>query len=99
VSTDVALDVLRNDAFRLVAGELVLASGLVACVLSLLRGRKSDPSTLYFGVSAVLYGLRLIVGLAVLRLVRERSDWEPVGMIVLRGTLGYRPGHRPTALR
>ncbi len=82
MSADVAFDVLRRNAFPLVAGELVLASGLVACILSLLRGRKADPSALYFGVGAVLYGLRLLVGLAVLRAAFPTFPSDPLAAVI-----------------
>ena len=59
----VAFDVLRNDAFRLVVGELIGAAGVLALILHLFRPRSTDRSTLYFGLAAFLYGLRLIVEL------------------------------------
>ncbi len=75
VPTDAALHLARNDAFRLVLGELVLASGLVACILYLLRARKADLSALYFGIAGVLYGLRPIVELDLLRTAFPVFPW------------------------
>ncbi len=75
VPTHVALELARNDAFRLVFGELAFASGLVACILFLLRAPRADPSTLYFGIAGILYGLRLIVELDLLRIAYPAFPW------------------------
>lgn len=63
----VASDVLRNDAFRLVVGELIAGAGALALILQLFRRHSRDRSTLYFGLASLLYGLRLILELDALR--------------------------------
>lgn len=63
----VATDVLRNDAFRLIVGELIVSAGVIALVLHRFRSRTTDRSTLYFGLAALLYGLRLIFELETLQ--------------------------------
>lgn len=71
-----ASDVLRDDAFRLVVGELIVIAGVVALALHRFRSRTTDRSTLYFGLAALLYGLRLIVELKVLRSVFPFIPWS-----------------------
>lgn len=76
VPTQAALELVPSDAFRIIFGELVFASGLVACIIYLLRARKTDPSALYFGLAAVFYGLRLIVELDFLHHVFPVFPWD-----------------------
>src|SRR5271169_6281189 len=75
VPIHVALDLAWNDAFRLTLGELAFTSGLVACILYLLRAPRTDPSALYFGIAGVLYGLRLIVELDLLGIAFPALPW------------------------
>ncbi len=58
---------MRNDVFRLIVGELIVTAGVIALILHQFRPRTTDRSTLYFGLGALLYGLRLIVELATLQ--------------------------------
>ena len=67
---------LRDDVFRLVVGELILTAGLGALVLHRIRSRTTDRSTVYFGLAAFLYGLRLIVELSALRSAFPRVPWS-----------------------
>lgn len=77
-----ALHLARNDVFRLVFGELVFTAGLVACILYLLRTRKTDPAALYFGIAAVLYGLRPIVELDLLRDAFPAFRWRVADLVI-----------------
>jgi sigma-B regulation protein RsbU (phosphoserine phosphatase) len=72
----VGSDVLRNDVFRLIVGELIATAGAVALVLQPLRSRSTDRSTLYFGLAALLYGLRLIVELDLLHSAFPSIPWH-----------------------
>jgi sigma-B regulation protein RsbU (phosphoserine phosphatase) len=67
VQITIAFDALRNDAFRLIVGELIASAGVVALILYHFRSRTTDRSTLYFGLGALLYGLRLIFALTTLQ--------------------------------
>ena len=72
----VSSDVVRNDAFRLIVGELIASAGVVALILHRFRPRTTDRSTLYFGLASVLYGLRLIFELGALRAAFPSVPWE-----------------------
>ena len=74
----VASDVFRSDAFRLVVGELIASAGVVALVLHWSRSRSTDRSTLYFGLAALLYGLRLIVELEALHSAFPSVPWRNI---------------------
>jgi len=67
---------MRNDAFRLIVGELILSAGVVALILYQFRSRTTDRSTLYFGLGALLYGLRLIVELTTLQSSFPSVPWH-----------------------
>lgn len=67
---------LRYDVLRLVLGELILSAGLVALILDRFRSKTADRSTLYFGLAASLYGLRLIVGLQLLQSALPFVPWR-----------------------
>ena len=69
-------DVVRSDAFRLIVGELIVSAGVVALILHQFRSRTTDRSTLYFGLGALLYGLRLIVELTTLQLSFPFVPWR-----------------------
>lgn len=74
----VASDVLRNDVFRLVVGELIVSAGALAIVLHLVRPRSTDRSTLYFGLAAFLFGLRLILGMNALNSSFPSIPWRTI---------------------
>jgi len=78
VTPNAALDVLRLDALRLIAGELIFLSGVVACILYALRGKRADISALYFGLAATLYGLRLVTELDFLRAAFPGTPWREI---------------------
>jgi len=67
---------LRDDAIRLVVGELILGAGLVAIILHWFRPRTADRSTLYFGLASFLYGLRLIVEMRLLESAFPSLPWR-----------------------
>ncbi len=67
---------LQYDVLYLVVGELILGAGLVALVLHGFRSKTADRSTLYFGLAAFLYGLRLIVGLQLLQSALPFVPWR-----------------------
>ena len=71
----VVTDVLRNDMGLLVVGELTVSAGLAALVFHLFRPRTTDRSTLYFGLSALLYGMRLTAGVGALQLMFPNVPW------------------------
>jgi sigma-B regulation protein RsbU (phosphoserine phosphatase) len=71
-----ASGVLRNDFFRLVVGELIVSAGVVALVLHRFRSRTTDRSTLYFGLAALLYGLRMLVDLNALHSAFPLVPWS-----------------------
>ena len=72
----VASDVLQGDVLRLAVGELILGAGLVALVLHGFRSKTADRSTLYFGLAAFLYGLRLIVEMQLLQSALPFVPWS-----------------------
>jgi len=71
-----ASDVVRNDVFRLIVGELIVSAGVVALVLYRFRSHATDRSTLYFGLASLLYGLWLIVELQVLHSAFPSIPWR-----------------------
>ncbi|HMD78311.1 MAG TPA: PP2C family protein-serine/threonine phosphatase [Terracidiphilus sp.] len=72
----VVSDVVRNDMFRLMVGELIMSAGVVALILHRFRSRTTDRSTLYFGLASLLYGLWLIVELQVLHSAFPSIPWR-----------------------
>jgi len=76
VPITIAFDALRDDAFRLIVGELIASAGVVALILHWFRFRTTDRSTLYFGLAALLYGLRLILELTALRSYFPYVPWR-----------------------
>jgi sigma-B regulation protein RsbU (phosphoserine phosphatase) len=76
VPITIAFDALRDDAFRLIVGELIASAGVVALILHRFRPRTTDRSTLYFGLASFLYGLRLIFELRVLEAAFPSVPWE-----------------------
>lgn len=72
----IASDALRDDFVRLVVGELILTAGLGALALHLIRSRTTDRSTVYFGLAAALYGLRLIVEMQALQSAFPLVPWR-----------------------
>ena len=73
-----ALEVLRDDGFRLVVGELIAMAGVAALLLQLLRWRTADRSVLYFGWASLLYGLRLILDMGLLQTAFPRFPHHEV---------------------
>src|SRR6266704_2933521 len=49
------------DLARMLCAVLIAAAGAVACLLFLARAKRKDYSLLYFGVLALLYGIRLFI--------------------------------------
>jgi sigma-B regulation protein RsbU (phosphoserine phosphatase) len=58
---------LRTDAPAVLLGVLILIAGAVSCLLFALRPRPRDSALLYFGISAGVYGLRLIATTGLVR--------------------------------
>lgn len=74
----ISYDVLSDDLFRLLIGEMLVIVGQFAILLHRLRSRTTDRSTLYFGLASFLYGLRLIVEMEVLQTAFPRFPWQTV---------------------
>jgi phosphoserine phosphatase RsbU/P len=49
------------DLVRMLSGVLIAAAGLVASLLYVIRLNRRDNSLLYFGLAAVLYGIRVFI--------------------------------------
>ena len=60
---------LRDDAFSLGLGVLLVAVGVAAALLYVRSSRRKEPSLLWFGLFAFLYGLRLLARTETFRLV------------------------------
>ena len=54
-------DMLRSDAAPLVVGILVIAIGIGALLLQALRRASKDRGLIWFGLFAILYGIRLLI--------------------------------------
>ena len=78
-----ASDVVRNDAFRLIIGELIASAGVVALILHWFRSQTTDRSTLYFGLGALLYGLRLIFALTTLQSSFPFVPWRVFESLII----------------
>src|SRR5215813_12952401 len=96
MSTDVPVEVLRADAVRLLLSGIVTASGVGACLLWLPRARRHDFALLYFGIAAVMYGIRLVATSATIGYLTpqhtqfwQRTDWTITSLIVLPFTLFF----------
>jgi sigma-B regulation protein RsbU (phosphoserine phosphatase) len=57
----ISTHLLRAEALELVLGVLVVASGLAACLLFLPRASRRNLGLLYFGISAAMYGVRMLI--------------------------------------
>lgn len=55
------LQTLRGDILGVVLGVLIVAVALAALLLHALRGRAKDPTLLWFGLFAALYGTRVLI--------------------------------------
>src|SRR5438270_8982892 len=49
------------DLWRMLFGVLITATGALACLLFFARLRRKDYALIYFGLGALLYGVRLFV--------------------------------------
>lgn len=63
----ILVEMLRADAPALFLGMLIFIAGAVSCLLFALRLRPRDSALLYFGISAGIYGLRLIATTGLVR--------------------------------
>jgi phosphoserine phosphatase RsbU/P len=73
---------LRGDLFLLIFGEVVFLAGVVACVLYGLRWRRSDRAELYMGLTALLYGARLIAEMDLLKKVTPGSPLDLIANVI-----------------
>ena len=69
-------NVLRRDAAGIALGVLFVAIGLLGMALFRLRARGKDPALLWFGVFALLFGVRM---LALADTVRFATGWPEQG--------------------
>src|SRR5258708_8617772 len=86
----VPVEIVRADAVRLLLGTIFSACGAAACLLWLPRARRQGSSLLYFGLAALMYGVRLIATTATMAyLIPQhtglllRLDWFITSFIVL----------------
>lgn len=63
----IPVEMLRADAPAVFLGMLIFIAGAVSCLLFALRPRQRDTALLYFGISASMYGLRLIATTGLVR--------------------------------
>ncbi|MBV8551848.1 MAG: PP2C family protein-serine/threonine phosphatase [Acidobacteriaceae bacterium] len=84
ISAAQVLQAFHRDAPNLFLGAAFITTGLVALAFSALR-RKRDPLFIYFGLLAVLYGLRLWVQASLLGLVVPSTAFYPR----LRAAINY----------
>src|SRR6185369_3593677 len=61
MTTSPVLDFSALDLARMLVGVLSAAGGVAACLLFLVRIKRRDNSLLYFGLAALLYGVRLFI--------------------------------------
>jgi len=90
MSPAVPVEIVRADAVRLLLGTIFSACGAAACLLWLPRARRQGSSLLYFGLAALMYGVRLIATTATMAyLIPQhtglllRLDWFITSFIVL----------------
>jgi phosphoserine phosphatase RsbU/P len=69
MTADQILQAFRHDAPNLFLGAVIVAVGLVAAALSVLR-RKFDAVLIYLALFAILYGLGRLLRSAPTRLIR-----------------------------
>ena len=62
------------DLVRMLFGVLIVSAGAVSLLGFLARWKRKEYTLLYFGVGAMLYGVRLFVGGS------STYDAEPVGL-------------------
>lgn len=63
----IPIEMLRTDGPAFLLGALILMGGAVSCLLFALRPRPRVPALFYFGISAAMYGLRLIATTGLVR--------------------------------
>jgi sigma-B regulation protein RsbU (phosphoserine phosphatase) len=95
MSADVPVEVLRAEAVRLMLSGIVTASGVAACLFWIPRavqrpGKGRDYSLLYFGIAAIMYGIRLTATTATIRYLTpqhimawQRVDWVITSLIIV----------------
>lgn len=74
IPRDRLLATLRADAPGVVLGILILAVGLGAFILYRLRARSKEPTLLWFGLFALLYGVRVLLDTPVVRFTLQLAD-------------------------
>ena len=86
----VPVEIVRADAVRLLLGVIFGACGVAACFLWLQTAGRRRLSLLYFGLAALMYGVRLIVTTATAGYLApqhtgllQRMDWVITSFIVL----------------
>jgi sigma-B regulation protein RsbU (phosphoserine phosphatase) len=86
----VPVEIIRADALRLLLGTIFSACGAAACLLGLRRARRQGWSLLYFGLAALMYGVRLIATTATAAYLTpshtslwQRVDWVITSLIGL----------------
>ncbi|HMC32651.1 MAG TPA: PP2C family protein-serine/threonine phosphatase [Candidatus Angelobacter sp.] len=96
MSTAVPVETLRADAVPLLLGVIVTAAGVGACLVWLPRAKRQDLSLLYFGIAAMLYGIRLMATTATAgylipqpAIFWKRVDWVITSLIILPFTLFF----------
>ncbi len=74
---------------RLFLGVVVAATGMVACLLWLLRSKRRELALFYFGIASFMYGTRLIIHSDTIKylapthkLLWQRTDWIITSLIV-----------------
>jgi phosphoserine phosphatase RsbU/P len=90
MSSGVPLETVRADTLRLLLGTIFSASGAAACLLWLPRARRQGLALLYFGLAALMYGVRLIATTATMGYLApqhssllQRVDWVITSFIGL----------------
>jgi phosphoserine phosphatase RsbU/P len=71
------------DLARMLFGVLIVAAGAVSCLFFAVRRKQREYSLLYFGLGAILYGVRLFIN-GSSHYMQERWDWitEAISLVI-----------------
>jgi phosphoserine phosphatase RsbU/P len=71
------------DLLRMLFGVLIVAAGAVSCLVFAGRRKQREYSLLYFGLGAILYGVRLFIN-GSSNYMQERWDWitEVISLVI-----------------
>jgi phosphoserine phosphatase RsbU/P len=83
MNTDHIAEFSALDLARMLFGVLIVAAGAVSCLFFAVRRKQREYSLLYFGLGAILYGVRLFINGST-HYMQGRWDWmtEAISLVI-----------------